>query len=276
MNKMTMAVATVLACLALNSFGAPLTAGISTPQDLTGDTVSLTVASNVIIYAGGIVCVDAATGYANPGADTSGYIVMGKALLTVDNRTAVYDASRTIQVRRGIFRWNNYNSITATSIGSLCYVANDNYVASGSMTNSVIAGTIFNVDSLGVWVDTKTVAASGAATPSSVSSAGNGSFGGNLAVTGNSVLTGNESVGGTRTTTGLSTLNGGMTVKGAVSFSATTQTVSGVVSSTAAETRNGTYSSTNGYFKLTGLPTATNGLVTGQLWNNGNVIDIMP
>jgi hypothetical protein len=67
----------LLAWMGVNVFATALSAGRDTPQR-AGTETSLTAASNVIIYAGGIVCVNS-SGYAVPGADTSGFAVVGRA-----------------------------------------------------------------------------------------------------------------------------------------------------------------------------------------------------
>lgn len=196
-----MAMVLVLALIGLimpqSAQATALSAARDTPAR-QGSVVSLTVASNVIIYAGSLVCVNS-SGYAVPAEDASGYAVVGRAESTSDNRTAVYSATRAIEVRRGVFRWENQDSIGAADIGKLVYVYDDQTVEkTGSGTYDIIAGTVVDVDSLGVWVDTAKVGPSGAATPSS------------LAVSGNSALTGTLSVGGVATFTAESVHNGGI------------------------------------------------------------------
>ena len=91
MNKLIIAAAcaAVIALVAWCGFAqaAALSAERDTPQRLNQYT-SLTMASNVIIYAGSLVCVNS-SGLAVPAADSSGYAVVGRAEATVDNRTDV-------------------------------------------------------------------------------------------------------------------------------------------------------------------------------------------
>jgi hypothetical protein len=148
------------------------------------------MASNVIIYAGSLVCVDS-SGLANPAADTAGFAVVGRAEATVDNRTAVYVATKKIKVARGVFRWANADAVVAADIGKLAYVTDDQTVNKTGGGQNIIAGSIIDVDSGGVWVDTAKVGPIGAATPSSLAVSGNGTVGGTLAVTGVTTLTGN-------------------------------------------------------------------------------------
>jgi hypothetical protein len=81
---------------------------------------------------------------------------MGRAKETVDNSSGSA-GDLNVEIEKGIFRFANSSStdeITRADIGSNCYIVDDQTVAktSGSSTRSV-AGKIFDVDSLGVWVD---------------------------------------------------------------------------------------------------------------------------
>jgi hypothetical protein len=256
----------VFALSSVEAFATPLSAGQSTPMR-TGQEVYLTVASNVVIYAGALVCQS--NGVAYPAADVSGYTVVGVARATVDNSTAIYSATKGIDVWRGVFRMGNYSTATASSINSLCYVADDNNVATGGMTNTIVAGIIVDVDSLGVWVDVGKVGPSGGATPVSIGCSGNATVGGTFAVTGNGSVGGNIQVGGTQTATGLTTMNGGATIRGTVTNNGT-NTISGPSTFVGTTIFNGSAES------ITNLPSSTNGLTTGQLWNNSGALSVKP
>lgn len=206
----------LMACVAVPAFATALTEERNTPSRMgvNGEyTVSLTVASNVIIYAGSIVCVNS-SGYAVPAADSASYSVVGKAMRTVDNRTAVYKATRTIEVRRGIFRWANADTIVAADIGKIVYVTDDQTCNKTGGGQNIIAGTVFDVDSDGVWVDTGKVGPIGAATPSSLAVSGAATVGSTLAVSGASTL---ASVG----VTGAATVGTTLGVTGVATFTAT-------------------------------------------------------
>ncbi|HLP01678.1 MAG TPA: hypothetical protein VK163_06605 [Opitutaceae bacterium] len=112
-----------------------------------GNFLGLIVAAATTIYLGILVARDAA-GKAVPASDTPGLRVMGRA-----EHGAT--AAEVVQVKRGIFRYNNSatNALTAASVGKLCVVEDDNTVASTS-TNKIVAGRVVEVDSDGVWVDT--------------------------------------------------------------------------------------------------------------------------
>lgn len=197
-----------------------------TPQR-TGERTSLTMASNVIIYAGSIVCVNSSS-KAVPAADTAGYAVIGMAEETVDNRTAVYSATRRVSVRRGVFRWVNADSITNADIASLVYITDDQTVNKTGGGNNIIAGTVVDVDSDGVWVDTGKVGPSGAATPLSLAVAGSATVGTNLTVSGATALNGGLTSDTTKftvaDTSGNTYIDGTLVVKGTVTGS---NTVSG-------------------------------------------------
>ncbi|MFZ4394162.1 MAG: hypothetical protein ACOYOU_00890 [Kiritimatiellia bacterium] len=181
---------------------AALGQGRDTPQRF-GDYVGLTVASNVIVYAGAMVAINTG-GYAVPAADTASYSVIGRAEETVDNRGVAYSATQPIKVARGIFRWANGDAATDADIGKLAYVTDDQTINKTGGGQNIIAGSIVDVDSSGVWVDTSRIGPIGAATPSSLAVSGGATVGTTLAVSGNSTLggttvavTNNATVGGT-------------------------------------------------------------------------------
>jgi len=114
----------------------------------------LPVKGGVKIYAGGMVVLDG--GYAKPAAEATGLVCIGRAEEYVDNSDGS-DGDVFVNVRRGIFRYNNSSSsdeITRADIGSDCYLVDDETVAKtyGSGTRSV-AGKVFDVDDEGVWVE---------------------------------------------------------------------------------------------------------------------------
>jgi hypothetical protein len=166
------------------AFGTALTADRSTVER-DGRLVSLTVDSNVVIYAGAMVCENGSA-EAVPAADASGYACIGKAVAGADNTGANYSATKTVEVARGIFRWANGGSFTDANIGDLAYVADDQTVTTaGSATYDIVAGVIIDVDASGVWVDTYAIGGSGAAALTTLTTSGNAAVGGALAVTGN-------------------------------------------------------------------------------------------
>lgn len=188
MKKVLMGCA-VVSMICGMAFGAALTAERDTYQRLNQYT-SLTVASNSIIYAGALVCVNS-SGLAVPAADSSGFAVIGRAEATADNRGVLYSATKTIKVARGTFRWANADAIAVADIGKIVYVTDDQTVNKTGGGQNIIAGTVVDVDASGVWVDTAKVGPIGAATPSSLAVAGAATVGTTLGVTGVATLTGN-------------------------------------------------------------------------------------
>jgi hypothetical protein len=242
MNGFTavMAVMALLLWMAPALFGAALTQGRDTPSR-PGEAVGLTMASNVIIYAGAMVAINT-SGLAAPAADVAGYGVVGRAEETVDNRGVLYSATKPIAVSRGIFRWVNGDAATDADIGKLAYVTDDQTVNKTGGGQNIIAGSILDVDTAGVWVDTSRIGPIGATTPTSLAVSGNGTVAGTLAVAGRSSLT-NTAV------------TGGLTVTGTVAVVGS-QTVSTSL------TANQLWLGTNGYFVML---SATNlGWVTGS------------
>jgi hypothetical protein len=236
--------AALVAGCAVDGFAAALTAERDTPQR-SGESISATMASNVIIYAGGMVALDS-NGLAAPAADTAGHKVIGRARATVDNRTAVYSAAKTIAIDRGVFRWANADAIVAADIGQLAYVTDDQTVNQTGGGQAIIAGAIVDVDAVGVWVDTGKIGPSGAATPSSLAVAGNGTVGGTLAVTGASTLTGNTALGGTLSVAGTSLLVGNSIVAGTLTGS------NAITSATSIQAPQIRVGATTNYFQVVG------------------------
>ncbi|MDE1917663.1 MAG: hypothetical protein KGJ57_18210 [Sphingomonadales bacterium] len=135
---------------------AALTAPRNTPAALGTDR-SVPLAAGVKAFAGGMAQVDA-NGYAVPASATAANMTIGRFEATVDN-TGGADGAVSGKVRRGIFRYNNSANadlITKASIEKPCYVVDDQTVALTSNSNArPVAGTIFDVDAQGVWVEFK-------------------------------------------------------------------------------------------------------------------------
>ncbi len=131
----------------------PLTAGRNTPER-SGDERSLPVAAATRIYPGALVALNA-SGYLVPFSVATTLKSVGRAEEPVDN-TGGAAGDRRCRVRAGVFRFANSSSgdlIVLADIGADCYGVDDQTVAktNGSSTRSV-AGKIFDVDALGVWV----------------------------------------------------------------------------------------------------------------------------
>ena len=142
-------VAFLLGAIFILGLGAALTDNRDTPAR-SGSVIQLTVKDAVTIFAGSMVAVDT-NGEALPAADTANLKVVGRAEQKVDNT----DDGKTVNVRRGIFQYANGDSVDDSDIGSLAYASDDQTVTQGTNVNSVVAGRIVDVDSGGVWVDTR-------------------------------------------------------------------------------------------------------------------------
>ncbi len=118
-----------------------------------GERFSFAVAANVVIWKGTIVALNA--GIATPGAAVAGRVTVGIADNTADN-TGGAQGALNVAVRRGTFLLANSagaDEITATNVGSPCYVVDNDTVALTHATNTrPVAGTIRAVEAGGVWV----------------------------------------------------------------------------------------------------------------------------
>lgn len=132
---------------------AALTADRSTPAR-SGDTREPPVKAGAVIFAGAMAAIDA-NGVCVPAAAVAALKVIGRAEGRADN-TGGADGAIRARVRPGIFRFANSGGadlIGLKDIGSPAYVVDDQTVALTSASAArPVAGTIFDVDPLGVWV----------------------------------------------------------------------------------------------------------------------------
>lgn len=123
-------------------------------KERSGSTLSLPVAASKTIFAGSLVARDG-SGRATPGAAATTIRGVGRAAEQVTCGSTAGAVS--VKIEKGIFRWENSASadaIAAADIGADCYIVDDQTVAktNGSSSRSV-AGKVFDVDTVGVWVD---------------------------------------------------------------------------------------------------------------------------
>lgn len=126
----------------------------NTPMRGGNDLLRLSVAANVLIYAGALVCT--LDGFATKGAAGGRLVAIGRAEEMVDN-IGGGAGDQSINVRRGVFRFDNSadgDEITAADVEKTAYVVDDATVAKTSNGGARgIAGRIVEVDAAGVWVE---------------------------------------------------------------------------------------------------------------------------
>lgn len=132
---------------------AALTADRSTLERLLGEGVrhDFAATAGVQFYKGGMVAMDVSTGLLiKATTGTPGDYVVGRC---EENKLTV--SGDTVRVKIGTFKYANAGDVTAAMRGKLCYVSDDQTVTEDSATNTPPpAGTVFEVDSDGVWVTT--------------------------------------------------------------------------------------------------------------------------
>jgi len=133
---------------------ANLTADRNTAAKTLGRRISLKVKAATKIFAGSIVAVEAATGFAVPAGDVVGHQVVGRAEEQVDN-SAGANGDKEVRVSKGVFKWvNNGSAVVQATIGDSVMAADDNSVKPTS-TNSIAVGTCDSIDpDGGIWVAT--------------------------------------------------------------------------------------------------------------------------
>ncbi len=116
-----------------------------------GIEVAYQVAGSTKIYAGSLVCINA-SGYAVPGADTSGYKFIGVAEEYVDN-SGGSDGDETVKVRRKGVHQFSASSMALSDIGGAVYISDDQTAAKVT-TNSIACGKVADVVSAtSIYVD---------------------------------------------------------------------------------------------------------------------------
>ncbi|MBI2769998.1 MAG: hypothetical protein HYX47_10270 [Burkholderiales bacterium] len=125
-------------------------------QRRAGNGASYAMAA-IKIWAGSLVCISTATGYATKGAAATTLVAVGAAKETVDNSAGAAGDLRISVDREGWFRFGNSASgdlIALDDIGKDCYVVDDQTVALTDATGTRSkAGKIRDVDAQGVWIE---------------------------------------------------------------------------------------------------------------------------
>lgn len=119
-----------------------------------GDQFSYPLLAATAVQAGSIAVLDS-SGWLKPAIEAAGLTCAGRSEAFADN-SGGGNGGVLGEVKSGVFRWDNSTSsdlITKAEIGDDCYLVDDQTVAKtdGSATRSR-AGTIVDVDSVGVWV----------------------------------------------------------------------------------------------------------------------------
>lgn len=110
---------------------------------------SYPIAASTKVYKGSLVCLNSG-GYLVPGDQSAALVAVGMCDQDYDNSSGG-NAAAQIECIQGVFRWDNGNSITLSSVGSLLWVVDDHTVSSSSSGATAAAGTCYAVDSIGVW-----------------------------------------------------------------------------------------------------------------------------
>jgi hypothetical protein len=151
------------------------------------------------VWQGSLAVLDA--GYVAPGRTATGLQCLGRAAETVDN-SAGAAGDLTIKVEPGIFRWANGDTIVAADRGKVAYVVDDQTVSKGDGGGTrSIAGTIYDVDSAGVWVLSGLDADTSAALASEITARQAGDLAQHVTSSQVSNLADNAVVGGVEVTT---------------------------------------------------------------------------
>ena len=132
---------------------AALSADRNTPSRPT-TTREPPVKAGAVLFAGSMGAIDA-NGLAVPASAVSTLKVIGRVEARADNLAGANGDIRA-KIGTGTFRFDNSSSadlISLKDVGSPCYVVDDHTVAlTSNAAARPVAGTIFDVDPVGVWV----------------------------------------------------------------------------------------------------------------------------
>lgn len=125
-----------------------------TTEYTEGVDLSIPVDDGDKIYAGAMVCVNAA-GYAVVGADTAGLIFMGIAREQADNSLGLDGAINVTVRRRGLFKMAFHTAISIANVGDNVFIYDDEAVdVAGNVTHDIFVGIIAGyIDTTHAWVD---------------------------------------------------------------------------------------------------------------------------
>lgn len=131
-----------------------LSASRNTPHK-DGDLLPFKVATGTKVFAGALVCLNAA-GFLVPGSVSATLTYVGRADDFCDN-TAGADGAKTVQVRRRkVFKFLNSGAdpVAQADLGKTVYIVDDATVAktNGAGARSA-AGRLLAVDPDGVWIE---------------------------------------------------------------------------------------------------------------------------
>ena len=112
-----------------------------------GDLLAIPVAGGEQIFAGSLVCSNAA-GFAVPAADGAGLTFQGVAMERADNRTGGDGDLRILVHRRGRFRFACQTTLKYSALSAMVYAVDDQTVAADAAetTNDVLVGVIDKVE----------------------------------------------------------------------------------------------------------------------------------
>lgn len=123
------------------------------------DLIGLPVKGSVKIYKGALVGRDAG-GFLKPMAADLTLRCVGMALSTVDT-TGLSDGAVTINVRQGVFKYANGDTIVVGLEGNDLYASDDQTVNKGDSNGTrPFVGKLVQVDTDGVWIEIRLTQAS--------------------------------------------------------------------------------------------------------------------
>ena len=132
-------------------------------RERAGDVVFLPVPTTspatTNYYAGHQIAVDG-NGNAQLASDTAGLRTVGRLEFDVIAGLDIYEGTPVARVKRSVFQYANSatNPVTQAMVGQFCYVQDCQTVcALAGSQHTVKAGVVIEVNSLGVFIDTKPV-----------------------------------------------------------------------------------------------------------------------
>jgi hypothetical protein len=131
----------------------PLTRERPETSEREGRLLVVPVAANAVIYNGALVVANAA-GFATPASSAANLTALGRAEQSVNNTGGVAGAL-TIQVKRGVFKFDNdpADLVTQAELGKKVFCKDDQTVKKTGGAGFSEAGKVLSVDTDGVWIE---------------------------------------------------------------------------------------------------------------------------
>lgn len=119
-----------------------------------GNAIEFAVSAAAVKLLAGVLWARNSSGYITNASDATGLKVVGIGRDEVDNSAgSAGDLDCAVNLGVHLLANSGTNALTRAHIGQVCFVEDNQTVASSGGTYGIVAGIVFDVTSDGVWVD---------------------------------------------------------------------------------------------------------------------------